>query len=743
MKLREYPTELQPYVFHGVPIDWEKGQKECLVECTFCEKNKLYIDSTTGKFSCKSCGAEGNKWEFLRMLHDLSWESTTDEQYTELAESRGLEDIQAMSDWLLAVNYITGEWMLPAFNAVRKITNIYRLATINGKERFLSTPGSVHQLFGPYDHAKSSILICEGPWDGLFLTQEMKRYRESGGKFVRTAKEELSLYAEANVLAVSGCEVFRDDWVPMMKGKLVYLLYDNDHPRTHAKTGKELPPQGLNGMRRATNVLHGGGVPVDNLNSIHWSEEGYDLELEDGYDVSDWFSDGHTLPDLMTLLQPVPTEWFSGGDDASDDPEEEWIPLLDCESFEELEETWSQALEWTVSLRHTLIVMLATVTSTRLQGDQIFLRVIGPPGSAKSTFCEAISTNRHFVKPMSVLKGLHSGYRGSGGNKGKDSSLIPRINGKTVIVKDADTIITSPNVNQILSDFRDIWDGTSRAEYKNFQSKEYTNIRTTFILAGTRTLRKLNRASAGDRFLDVIIYDREDQDLDVEALILKRSAASAFKQIRMESTEDGTTEDNTNPELMTAMQMTGGYVGWLRENAQHLVRDIECPDSILTELTYVGEMVGFLRSRPDKDADEDDHEVELATRLTKQFVRLAHCIAAVMNKSSIDDEVMSIVRFVANSTGRGIIHKIVQILYEHHESGTSVTLIAHRLSRSESMVRKYLYFMREVGMVQGKAMKSAGSGQGRGRQIWKLRPRIIKLFESILEWDMVEEDEED
>jgi len=106
-----------------------------------------------------------------------------------------------------------------------------------------------------------------------------------------------------------------------------------------------------------------------------------------------------------------------------------------CTSYEVLVASWRKALKWTPSLDTTLAAMLATSASTKLQGDQLWLRVVGPPGTAKSTLCEALAVDKDNTHSISIQKGFHSGYKGSGAQKGKDSSLIPRIDGKTVITK--------------------------------------------------------------------------------------------------------------------------------------------------------------------------------------------------------------------------------------------------------------------------------------------------------------------
>jgi hypothetical protein len=69
-------------------------------------------------------------------------------------------------------------------------------------------------------------------------------------------------------------------------------------------------------------------------------------------------------------------------------------------------------------------------------------------------------------------------------------------------MKDGDTLANSPNRDKILSELRDLYDGTSRAHYRNMKADEFEDVRLSFILCGTDELRQLNRTFLGERFLD-------------------------------------------------------------------------------------------------------------------------------------------------------------------------------------------------------------------------------------------------
>src|SRR5690606_14950694 len=102
---------------------------------------------------------------------------------------------------------------------------------------------------------------------------------------------------------------------------------------------------------------------------------------------------------------------------------------------------------------------------------------------------------------------------------GEDYSLISKLGGKTLVVKDGDTLLQSPNLGQILSEARDLYDTVSRSSYRTKQGgRDYQGVRMTFILCGTSSLRKIDSSELGERFLDCVIMEGIDNDLEDEIL---------------------------------------------------------------------------------------------------------------------------------------------------------------------------------------------------------------------------------
>lgn len=293
LSVKDAPEKLRPYLFHRVNLTWS-GTADAIGDCPFCGKEKLFfVNQTDGRYSCKICGggldpgkSGGNIYTFLRKLHKES--TAADDDLAEVADNRKLP-VAVLKEWGLVRSLIDGEWMLPAYGIKKEVNNLYRWSVIGGKRRMLTTATMEHCLFGYqfWDNTKPEVFVAEGPWDGMALRYMLSQYRFSGPKLVRTGDINSSLLATINVVAVPGCETFREEWVPLFEGKQVSLLYDNDHPKTNPKTGRVTPPAGHNGMRMAARKL---SKVADRISYLAWGSEGFDPNLPDHYDIRDFLN---------------------------------------------------------------------------------------------------------------------------------------------------------------------------------------------------------------------------------------------------------------------------------------------------------------------------------------------------------------------------------------------------------------------------------------------------------------------
>jgi ribosomal protein L37AE/L43A len=297
-KIKEAPEKLQPYLFHGVQLEYAAtGISDAKGVCPFCDKEKFFVSQETGMFNCRSCneGNEqggGNIYTFLSKLYtEFNTASTSD--YRDLAKQRNVR-IGTLKRWGCALSPITDEWILPTYNPEGKLSNVYRYATFKDQDtdklykRLIGTPTLNHQLFGfnpsMWKARKPDLFVCEGPWDGMALREVLG---ECTPDFDYTEEPKETYLNRSNVIAVPGCGTFKPYWAKIFKNKNVIFIYDNDHPRGNKKTGKMQKPAAWSGLKRAVNTVATSRYKPKSLLVVQWGSQGYDLDLPNGFDLRD------------------------------------------------------------------------------------------------------------------------------------------------------------------------------------------------------------------------------------------------------------------------------------------------------------------------------------------------------------------------------------------------------------------------------------------------------------------------
>jgi hypothetical protein len=246
----------------------------------------------------------------------------------------------------------------------------------------------------------------------------------------------------------------------------------------------------------------------------------------------------------------------------------------------------------------------------------------------------------------------------------------------------------------------------------------------TWILCGTSSLRSIDNSELGERFLDCVIMQGIDSELEDE--VLWRVANKADKNMAIEA--DGTLETEQEPEMTTVKQLTGGYIQYLRENAQKLFAEITIPTKHMLKCTRLGKFVAFMRARP-SESQEETAEREFAARLVSQHIRLAKCLALVLNKKQVDNNVMQRVTNVAMDTARGRTLEIVRYL-QGSEEGLTTKSVSMYIVAGEQTTRKLLRFLRKIEVLEGLETKRKGV---RAKQTWRLSQPFRKLYDDVME----------
>ncbi len=722
----DIPVNLKPYLFHGLEL--HRNGPEAIGEWPWCGSEKFSVNIEKGIWKCWVCneGANekggGNIYTFLSHLYKLSHEKTTESDYQELQISRGFIEIDSMMIWGLAKSIITNEWILPVYGTDQKIKGMYIYREIGNKKRMMGTAGmkiTTPLGAGDFSHSKPNLIIVEGIWDAIALYEVLSSGKIKDGKFVSSSKKTCEL-ATTNLIAVPGCNIFPETWKYYAKGKNVTILFDNDYPRKNKKTGKEIPPPAYSGIRKITNTIGDSAAGVEYLN---WGEEDYhDTNTAEGTDLRDLFK-GKSIEERRNvyMAKVYNNLHYIEPDESISSSSSNLIP---CSSYRDLKIQWRKAMRWTEGLDRGLAVMLASIASTKLLGDQLWVKIIGPPACGKSTLCEAVSSATEYVVAKSTIRGFHSGY----GDGTEDHSLVNKIKDKTLVIKDGDTLLQAPNLGQILSEARDLYDTVSRTYYRNKASRDYTGIRMTWILCGTSSLRALDSSELGARFLDCVIMDKIDSELEDE--IAMSVAYKAERNLSLNSDENKETQQD---ETMTkAIKMTGGYVEYLRNNANDLMQKTTTPDWAIRRCARLGKFIAFARARPSITQNETA-EREFATRLTSQFIRLAKCLTIVMNKKLVDHEIIEMVQKVALDTGRGVVLELLKRLHEEAKEGDygglEVRALAMYLAISPAEASKLLRFLKKIDCVE--QFRKVKNGV-KGVIVWRMTKPMSELYEEIL-----------
>lgn len=750
------PDVIRTYNYHGVDLSWREGLKDLYGTCPFCgTEGKFNVVVASGLFRCVKCEhgnkkGGGNILVFLRKLLEASIKETTGHE--ELAKGRKLLDPTTLKAWEVAKSVATDEWLVPGYShKTRELEQLYKYVYIDGKYRLLPTPGGLgHRLHGLnlWDDSKQTVYVCEGPWDAMALWEMFRRLKETGNGLFLTANEQNSILAHCNVIAVPGCNTPHEDWATLFAGKRVIFLFDNDHPKPNKRTGKMDPPAAYNGVIRAAKMWEASRTPPESIGYLHWGAfdwtddhgyTGYDDSLPAGHDIRDelgaFSSPSERIPAVQGILSRIveaKAEWFEDGGlnlgATPEDDEASRLQPLPCEDYKTLVNAWRKAMKWTDGLDHGLVSMLACVASTDAVGSQLWMKIIGPASCGKTTLAEGVSVAKQYVFARSTIRGFYTGFKyiDPETEEERDISLAESIRGKTLLTKDGDTLIQSPNIGQILSEARDIYDGAGRTNYRQGQDKEYENHRCTWILCGTASLRSIDQSELGERFLDCVVMDSIDDELEDE--ILWRVANKADRNTALRATGAASTQHP--PELSEAMQLTGGYVVYLREFGSDLAAQIESPEWALRLCTRLGKFVAFMRARPSELQDENE-EREFAARLVEQIVRYAKFVSVAINSKVVDEAVMARVKMVALDTARGVTLDIAKELYKSGEEGLEAKTVALFVGKDDNRTRKLLKFMREIGITELHTPEKHVQGIT-PRPKWRLTNSVRKLYAEVM-----------
>ncbi|GIW60326.1 MAG: hypothetical protein KatS3mg087_1392 [Patescibacteria group bacterium] len=578
-------AKTSPFEFH-TGISYESYGEQSVGQCPFCGKQDKFYFNKEFLWDCKNAECvdtktgkrrSGNIYSFLKQLYEEFDTKTKAAQ--DLYQDKGIPKT-ASQRMGLKYNPYNDSYLIPTYKK-GKINNLYKAVKQDGKYLILATPGISHTLFNFPDEPHETIWIFEGHWDRL------------------VAETAFATVENVTLIGVPGAGVWNKEWTSVLGDRHVVFCYDND---AAGKTGFE---------RVIMKMIAECPVKPKSIKYVDWPEDkpkGYDfrdmyLEYKSKTynNITPWLKEFDTPSNVVVVKQTIETV----------------KPNMEIDTFDKFLEVFSEQYYTTYEMEMLLLLCLCSIYSINIGGEQLWLRVIGPPGCGKTTVAKVLSASDQVVL-KSTFTGLFSGWHD---DSGEDASLIPTIAGKTLIVKDADALMQQPNVSRIFSELRDFYDKDSSTHYKNRVAHDYRNIPTTIILCGTNVLRRADQSFLGERFLDYEVTLSKEDERKIEERTTQRAVALAL-------------DPSTLPPETPVQAAAKGFISHLMDKKL----ETKLSPELIQTIQILARLTAKMRTKVDRDAfgrgDPTFSPVaEVGTRLIGQLVKMCMCVPVVTQKS--------------------------------------------------------------------------------------------------------------
>ena len=619
---------IKAFAQHGfIAEKWIDGSEHSQIVgcCIFCGKdNHFYINVDTKQWDCKVCGQAGGFQTFLKKVVAKGKKDILGYNMLTLAKSRGVKS-KTIRDRDIGYNNRTRSYILPVYSLGKEKLWDIRIFK-NGKT--ISTAGCSIGLYGIdwFNDDFTTIWLCEGEWDGLCMIEA-----------IRQAKNKTKHIA----LAVPGSGVFKDEWVSLFKGKKVNVLYDNDFG-------------GQGGISPTGDFVRTGAIKVydrlkgiaKELNFIHWQEK-HALN----YDIRDLYRDNRKsiFKSLRALFSPIPAKLSEG-----DKEKEEKKKKLSKGKGVHIQTVYKKFKKWlkfpsnNVSV---LDVMYGTVIANRLGGDPIWMFLVAPSGGMKSELLMTLAECNDILMATQFTR--HTLISGMNIGGGIDPSLIPKLDGKVLVIKDFTTILdmNPTERDEVFGILRAAYDGKIEKMFGNGVIRNYES--SFGILAGVTPVIELyteGHTALGERFLRFRIPELTSRTAEDEMLIKAMGNIGREGEMRDELnqiSEKTLTHDfgkipNISPDLVWKVMKLAQWTAVLRSSISR--------DRYTKQVNY----------RP---------FTEKPTRLMKQFTKLLFGIAMFKRLKEVTDVEYSVLKNIARTSAPSRLEIIVRFMYTKNKKG--------------------------------------------------------------------------
>lgn len=361
----------------------------------------------------------------------------------------------------------------------------------------------------------------------------------------------------------------------------------------------------------------------------------------------------------------------------------------------------------------------------------LWLHCVGPSSSLKTTFAKIIASASDKTFMVSNFNGLYSGMRSS-----VDSSLVPLLHNKLLIIPDFTPLLTSSKdvQDKIFGEFRDIYDGAGRRIFGNGVDRNYQGVNFGVLTCVTDKIYQFGpgRSDLGERFLMSEIncswgpdgtQIHEQINTDVEGSAFERAclvSANGFAA----GYDDSVKLDNLKSERAMCWGLLNHIASWSDENRnelaefmQHVVHD----QSFKKEIEAMAIWLETARChRPAKD--ELFSRPALPHRTIGQLVKTAFSLCILNKRLEITPKIRHLIRKTVFDTCSSENLKLMNFLAT--EQFFSKDLLADAIGRSPTHVANYADHLMRLGVIS-KTYRNNGTGN---------RGRDMLCYELVPEW---------
>jgi hypothetical protein len=348
-------------------------------------------------------------------------------------------------------------------------------------------------------------------------------------------------------------------------------------------------------------------------------------------------------------------------------------PPPPCASLEDVRVTYHR---WLAKLDDDLLdVMFGAVMAHRMSGDPVWLFIVGAPGDGKTEVLRSLAPHDDIYMLSSLTPGsLISGYI----TEGDDPSLLPKLDGKVMLVKDFTAVLTMAREarTEILGTLRDAYDGEAAKAFGTGETRTYRS-RFGMLAAVTPVVDKYWSVSAqlGERFLR---FRLPSDHREAKARVALR---------------------NTNEEAAMRQDLSLAAMSVLGQQPE----GVTVTEAREEQMISLAEFVSRARSevsRDERGVIEYVPAPEVPTRVAKALKKLGIGISMARGVTTLDDHAYRILQRVALGTIPSMRARLLEVLWKRREVPRKTADVGEAAEIPTETAKTWLDDLRLLGIAQ-------------------------------------------